>query len=55
VPLHGDDFTQPASDDLPMLNPSVPEKFDYLLRRLTDDGIRFGIMQGYPSTLLFPT
>jgi hypothetical protein len=31
----------------------VPAKFDYLIDRTRTDGIRFGIMQGNHSVLLF--
>ena len=53
IPVHWDNFTEPASGDLVPLSTDVPDKFDYLIGRLNADGIRFGIMQGYQSILLF--
>ena len=53
VPAHWDSFFEPFSADLTPLSPDVSAKFDYLLERLGADGIRFGIMQGSQSILLF--
>ena len=54
VPLHWDSFFDPLSDKLkfPLVG-DVPAGFDYLIRRLKEDGIAFGIMQGYQSVVLF--
>ena len=54
VPVHWDSFFDPLSDKLqfPLVG-NVPAGFDYLIGRLTGDGIAFGIMQGYQSVLLF--
>jgi L-ascorbate metabolism protein UlaG (beta-lactamase superfamily) len=54
VPVHWDSFFDPLSDKLqfPLVG-NVPAGFDYLIRRLKEDGIAFGIMQGYQSVLLF--
>ena len=54
VPLHWDSFFDPLSDKLqfPIVGDG-PGGFDYLIGRLKKDGIKFGIMQGYQSVLLF--
>jgi L-ascorbate metabolism protein UlaG (beta-lactamase superfamily) len=54
VPLHWDSFFDPLSEKLqfPIVGDG-PGGFDYLIGRLKKDGIRFGIMQGYQSVLLF--
>jgi L-ascorbate metabolism protein UlaG (beta-lactamase superfamily) len=54
VPVHWDSFFDPLSDKLQLpLVGNVHAAFDYLIHRLKEDGIAFGIMQGYQSVLLF--
>jgi L-ascorbate metabolism protein UlaG (beta-lactamase superfamily) len=54
IPVHWDSFFDPLSDKLqfPLVG-NVPAGFDYLIGRLKEDGIEFGILQGYQSILLF--
>lgn len=52
IPVHWDIFFGPLSDELQAM-PDVPAAFDFLIERLKADGIRFGIVQGYQSVLLF--
>jgi L-ascorbate metabolism protein UlaG (beta-lactamase superfamily) len=54
VPVHWDSFFDPLSDKLqfPLVG-NVHAAFDYLIGRLKEDGIAFGIMQGYQSALFF--
>ena len=53
VPVHWDDFTQPASADLPTIGDDVPAKLQDLRERCDRDGIRLGIMQGFQSSMIF--
>ena len=54
VPAHWDQFFSPLSDHLvPLNNNDLTASFDFLIRRLTSDGVQFGIMQGYQSIMLF--
>jgi L-ascorbate metabolism protein UlaG (beta-lactamase superfamily) len=52
IPLQWDDATQPPSRKL---SPSAgtPAAFDFLIGRLQQDKIKFGLMQGYHTTELF--
>ncbi|HET6434975.1 MAG TPA: hypothetical protein VFG18_04635 [Xanthomonadaceae bacterium] len=52
IPLHWDDASQPSGR---MLAPAddTPAAFDFLIARLKQDGIRFGLLQGYQTTELF--
>ncbi|MBX9694921.1 MAG: MBL fold metallo-hydrolase [Cyanobacteria bacterium] len=54
IPVHWDNFFQPLSDHLePLtLGDKVPKAFDFLIGRLSHDGIKFGILQGYASITL---
>jgi len=54
IPVHWDSFFDPLSDKLqfPLVG-NVPAGFDYLIGRLKEDKIAFGILQGYQSVLLF--
>ncbi|CAN5211798.1 hypothetical protein BH11PLA2_BH11PLA2_02200 [soil metagenome] len=50
IPIHWDNFMQPLSDKLePLGDPA----FDVLIERLKADKIKFGILQGYQSVVLF--
>jgi L-ascorbate metabolism protein UlaG (beta-lactamase superfamily) len=56
VPIHWDDFFQPLTDKLePFAKPidDLPAGWDDLIARLKKDQIRFGLLQGYQSVLLF--
>lgn len=54
VPIHWDDFFLPLSEDLvPLDSGDLVASFDDLIPRLDVDGIAFGLMQGYQSTVLF--
>ncbi len=56
IPVHWDDFFSELSDQLSMsmrVVDDVPGAFRWLRGRLQQDGIRFGIMQGYQSVILF--
>ncbi|MEM9220552.1 MAG: MBL fold metallo-hydrolase [Cyanobacteria bacterium P01_F01_bin.150] len=54
IPAHWDQFFQPLNDHLVPLNEDdLRTSFDFLIKRLTDDGVQFGIMQGYQSIMLF--
>jgi L-ascorbate metabolism protein UlaG (beta-lactamase superfamily) len=53
VPVHWDDFMEPAGPDLVPLGDEIPAKFDDLLERLKRDNIAFGIMQGLQTVTLF--
>jgi hypothetical protein len=54
VPVHWDDFTKPLSDHLEPMSASVLHPgFDYLIEKTAQDKIRFGILQGYQSLMLF--
>ena len=50
IPIHWDNFFLPLSDELTGLGGT---SFGFLERRLKKDGIRFGILQGFQSTILF--
>jgi L-ascorbate metabolism protein UlaG (beta-lactamase superfamily) len=52
IPIHWDNFFQPLSDRLEGQG-DLSVSFDFLARRLKDDNIRFGILQGYQSITLF--
>jgi L-ascorbate metabolism protein UlaG (beta-lactamase superfamily) len=56
VPIHWDSFFRPLDDRLEPFGKAiddVPAGFDYLIERLKADKIRFGLMQGYQSVVLF--
>lgn len=54
IPIHWDDFFSPLGDRLEgQGDPSV--SFGFLIKRLKEDNIRFGILQGYQSVTLFGT
>ncbi|MFC6593348.1 MBL fold metallo-hydrolase [Kitasatospora paranensis] len=53
VPVHWDDFMEPAAPGLVPLGDEIPAKFDDLLERLERDNIAFGIMQGMQTVTLF--
>ncbi len=54
IPAHWDQFFKPLNDHLVALNDDdLRTSFDFLIKRLTKDGIQFGVMQGYQSILLF--
>lgn len=56
VPIHWDNFFKPLSDTLEAparVIDDLPAGFDFLIDRLKDDRIRFGILQGYQSVVLF--
>ncbi|MBF2050566.1 MAG: MBL fold metallo-hydrolase [Elainella sp. C42_A2020_010] len=54
IPVHWDNFNKPLSDSLTALTPwDLKISFDFLIPRLMADQIRFGIMQGFQSILLF--
>jgi L-ascorbate metabolism protein UlaG (beta-lactamase superfamily) len=48
VPIHWDNFLTPLSDKLDGLG-NAPASFDFLLRRLKADGVRFGLLRGFGS------
>ncbi|UHQ18829.1 hypothetical protein LVB87_11620 [Lysobacter sp. KIS68-7] len=52
VPLQWDDATRPLSRKL-VLADGTPAAFDFLMGRLQQDKIRFGLLQGYHTTELF--
>lgn len=52
VPVHWDNFFAPLSDELPGFA-GTAVSFDFLIKRLKADGIRFGILQGFQSVTLF--
>lgn len=56
IPIHWDDFFHPLSDHLDApakIVDDLPAAFDFLIDRLADDKIKFGILQGYQSVMLF--
>ncbi len=56
IPIHWDNFFQPLSDRLEPPGKAIGDVsagFDFLIERLKTDKIRFGILQGYQSVLLF--
>jgi L-ascorbate metabolism protein UlaG (beta-lactamase superfamily) len=56
IPVHWDDFFSKLSGQLSMsmrIVDDVPAAFKFLIGRLREDHIRFGIMQGYQSVVLF--
>lgn len=56
VPVHWDDFFEPLTDKLVgFADPidDLPAGFDDLIARLKKDKIRFGLLQGFQSVLLF--
>jgi L-ascorbate metabolism protein UlaG (beta-lactamase superfamily) len=54
IPIHWDNFLIPLSESLPPLtDQDLTTSFDFLIKRLTTDKIKFGIMQGYQSVMLF--
>jgi L-ascorbate metabolism protein UlaG (beta-lactamase superfamily) len=56
VPIHWDNFFRPLDDRLEPLGKAlddVPAGFDFLIGRLKDDKIRFGLMQGFQGVVLF--
>jgi L-ascorbate metabolism protein UlaG (beta-lactamase superfamily) len=54
IPIHWDNFLVPLSESLPPLtDQDLTTSFDFLIQRLTADKIKFGIMQGYQSVMLF--
>jgi len=56
VPLHWDDFFEPVSDHLlmlPIVMANVDDDFDYMIERTKADGIKFKLLQGEKSIVLF--
>ena len=56
IPVHWDNFFTPLSDRLEPLGKPIDDTaagFDFLIDRLKLDKIRFGILQGYQSVMLF--
>lgn len=57
IPIHWDDFFAPLSDHMPAAPPVVDRNpriaFDYLIKRTREDSVRFQILQGFGSVLLF--
>lgn len=52
IPLQWDDATRPLRSDLAPAR-DTPAAFDFLIARLKQDGIRFGLLRGYQTTELF--
>ncbi len=52
IPIHWDSFFLPLNDRLEAMG-DVSVSFDFLLKRLKTDGIRFGILQGFQGVTLF--
>ncbi len=54
IPVHWDNFFQPLNDHLEPLTigDKVLRSFDYLIERLSGDGIKFGILQGFQSIIV---
>lgn len=50
IPLHWDNFFTPLSDNLGAMGDPA---FEFLIERLREDSIRFGILQGYQGVTLF--
>lgn len=54
IAIHWDNFLKPLAEPLVPWNMADTESsFDYLIRRTHDDGIRFGLLKGCQSVLLF--
>lgn len=54
VPIHWDNFFQPLTDQLePLDSHDFSAGFQYLEKRLANDRVRFCILQGYGSVMLF--
>lgn len=52
IPIHWDNFFKKLSNELEATG-DTPDAFDFLINRLQTDNIRFGILQGYQSVILF--
>jgi L-ascorbate metabolism protein UlaG (beta-lactamase superfamily) len=56
IPIHWDNFFMPLSERLEPPGKAIDDTnagFDFLIDRLKADKIRFGILQGYQSVMLF--
>ena len=56
IPIHWDNFLLPLSENLQGLYRLLDDLsvgFDFLIRRLSEDKIEFGILQGFQSVMLF--